>query len=49
MRPSDRIVVWDTETVEPVPGLTVARIGGHFEGAAVLHWSAGAGGRGAHR
>jgi hypothetical protein len=47
MRPSERIVVWATDTVEPVPGLTLARIGGHFDGAAVLHWPAGAGGRGA--
>jgi hypothetical protein len=47
MRPSEHIVVWDTETIEPVAGLTLARIGGHFEGAAVLHWPAGVGGRGA--
>jgi hypothetical protein len=45
-RPSPRVVVFD-ETVEPVPGLTLARIGGHFDGAAVLHWPAGADGRGA--
>ena len=29
------------EQVEPVPGLTLARIGGHFDGAAVLHWPGG--------
>jgi hypothetical protein len=46
MRPSDRIVVWEAETMEPVPGLTLARIGGHFDGAAVLHWPEGAAGRG---
>jgi hypothetical protein len=45
-RPSPRIELFD-ETAEPVPGLTVARIGGHFDGAAVLHWPAGSGGRGA--
>jgi hypothetical protein len=45
-RPSRRIELFD-ETVEPVPGITVARIGGHFDGAAVLHWPAGSGGRGA--
>ena len=28
-------------------GVTVARIGGHFDGAAVLHWPAGSEGRGA--
>ncbi|HEX4357250.1 MAG TPA: MBL fold metallo-hydrolase [Pseudonocardia sp.] len=45
-RPSPRIELFDNE-VEPVPGLTVARIGGHFDGAAVLHWPGGADGRGA--
>ena len=45
-RPSPRVQLWDDE-VNPVPGLTLARIGGHFDGAAVLHWPAGAGGRGA--
>ena len=45
-RPSDRIELWDDEVV-PVPGVTVARIGGHFDGAAVLHWPAGSAGRGA--
>jgi len=33
--------------VEPVPGVTVARIGGHFDGGAVLHWPAGSENRGA--
>lgn len=45
-RPSSRIELFD-EQAEPVPGLTLARIGGHFDGAAVLHWPAGSGGRGA--
>jgi hypothetical protein len=45
-RPSPRIELFD-ERVEPVPGLTLARIGGHFDGAAVLHWPAGSDGRGA--
>jgi len=45
-RPDERVELWDDE-VEPVPGVTVARIGGHFDGAAVLHWPAGSGGRGA--
>jgi glyoxylase-like metal-dependent hydrolase (beta-lactamase superfamily II) len=40
-RNSPRIELFDDE-IEPVPGLTVARIGGHFDGAAVLHWPAGA-------
>jgi hypothetical protein len=41
-RPSPRIELFDDE-VEPVPGVTLARIGGHFDGAAVLHWPAGRG------
>jgi len=45
-RPSPRVELFDDEA-EPVPGLALARIGGHFDGAAVLHWPAGAQGRGA--
>ena len=45
-RPSPRVELFDDEA-EPVPGLTLARIGGHFDGAAVLHWPAGAQGHGA--
>jgi hypothetical protein len=45
-RPSERVEFFDDQ-VEPVPGLTLARIGGHFDGAAVLHWPAGSAGRGA--
>jgi hypothetical protein len=45
-RPSPRIELFD-DGVEPVPGLTLARIGGHFDGAAVLHWPAGSDGQGA--
>ncbi len=44
-RPSPRITLYDDE-VTPVPGVTVARVGGHFDGAAVLHWAAGSGGAG---
>jgi hypothetical protein len=45
-RSSPRIELFDDE-VRPVPGVTVARIGGHFDGAAVLHWAVGSGGGGA--
>lgn len=45
-RPSDRIELFDEE-VTVLPGVTLARIGGHFDGASVLHWAAGAEGRGA--
>jgi hypothetical protein len=33
-------------TRELAPGLTLHQLGGHFRGSAVLHWAAGAGGRG---
>lgn len=45
-RPSARIA-WFDDDAEPVPGVHLARTGGHFDGAAVLHWPAGSGGRGA--
>ena len=47
MRPSDRVVFWEEERRELGPGLTLVRCGGHYEGGTVLHWSAGAEGRGA--
>lgn len=45
-RPSERIELFDDE-VSLFPGVTLARIGGHFDGAAVLHWAGGSAGRGA--
>jgi hypothetical protein len=45
-RPSPRIEYF-ADVATPVPGVTLARIGGHFDGAAVLHWPAGSDGRGA--
>lgn len=47
---SDPVVrFWEGETLDPLPGagLTLVRCGGHFPGSTVLHWAAGAGGRGA--
>lgn len=32
---------------EALPGATLVQCGGHFDGSAVLHWAAGAGGKGA--
>lgn len=32
---------------EVLPGVTLVQCGGHFPGSAVVHWAAGAGGRGA--
>ena len=46
MRDDPAIRVW-SERVEIGPGLTLVQTGGHFEGSAVLHWEAGADGRGA--
>lgn len=46
MRPSPAIVHFEEDEVEPVPGVRVIRTGGHFHGSTVLHWQAGAGGRG---
>lgn len=40
------IVEWAGKR-EVLPGVTLIQTGGHFEGSAVLHWSAGAGGKGA--
>jgi hypothetical protein len=46
MRPDDRIRFWSGEARPLHGGLTLIRCGGHFEGGTVLHWRAGAGGRG---
>lgn len=46
-RSSPSIVLWDGETRPLVGGTTLIRCGGHFPGAAVLHWPDGADGRGA--
>jgi len=47
MRPDPAVVLWEGESVEPIPGLSVLRLGGHFDGATVLHWPLGADGAGA--
>ncbi len=44
-RPDDLITLW-RDTHQPLPGLTLVQCGGHFAGSAVLHWAAGANGRG---
>src|SRR5919112_3871226 len=46
LRPSPNVRTW-SGTLEVVPGVTLVQCGGHFPGSAVLHWAAGAGGRGA--
>jgi glyoxylase-like metal-dependent hydrolase (beta-lactamase superfamily II) len=46
--PDEAIVFWEGERLDPLPGsgLTLVHCGGHFAGSAVLHWPAGAEGRG---
>ena len=45
-RPDDAIRTWSGD-VEILPGVTLTQPGGHFPGSAVVHWAAGADGRGA--
>ena len=44
-RPDPAVSLYEG-SLEPLPGLTLVQCGGHFDGSAVLHWAAGAGGRG---
>jgi glyoxylase-like metal-dependent hydrolase (beta-lactamase superfamily II) len=41
MEPSDSIRLWEGEEEELSEGLNLHRLGGHFEGGAVLHWKDG--------
>ena len=47
MRADGNIRYWDGEPLELMPGVTLIRCGGHFEGSAALHWKEGADGKGA--
>lgn len=47
MQPNPTIRFWAGGTVNALADLTIVRCGGHFPGSAVLHWPAGAEGRGA--
>ena len=47
MRPDSRLSFWDGDQLAIGDGLTLLRLGGHFPGGTVLHWSGGAEGRGA--
>lgn len=47
MNPTAAVRSWEGETLDLLPGLTLVRCGGHFPGGTVMHWSNGAGGRGA--
>jgi hypothetical protein len=46
MRPDPAIRLWEGETQELLPDVTLIRAGGHFPGGTVLHWAAGAAGQG---
>jgi hypothetical protein len=47
LRPDQCIDFWSGETKSLWDGMTLIRAGGHFAGGTVLHWPAGADGRGA--
>jgi glyoxylase-like metal-dependent hydrolase (beta-lactamase superfamily II) len=46
MRPEAVINFWEGETLPIMEGVTMIRCGGHFAGSSVLHWAAGAEGKG---
>lgn len=47
MRESPRIQFWEGATLSLWDGMTLINCGGHFDGGTVLHWPAGASGKGA--
>ena len=47
MRDDANVVFWAADSQQLPGGVTLIRCGGHFEGGTVLHWPAGADGRGA--
>ena len=46
MRPDPAIRFWESDTLALGSNLTLLRLGGHFPGAAVLHWTTGEDGEG---
>ena len=46
MRAAPCLQLWTEPTREILPGVTLIRVGGHFEGGTVLHWADGADGKG---
>ena len=46
VRPSENIEFWSGEILHLSEGLTLHRLGGHFKGGTVLHWTNGQDGRG---
>jgi glyoxylase-like metal-dependent hydrolase (beta-lactamase superfamily II) len=47
MRSAPCLQLWTEPTREILPGVTLIRVGGHFDGGTVLHWADGADGKGA--
>ena len=47
MRDDPAIALWQGQTKELAPGVTLICAGGHYPGGVVLHWAGGAGGKGA--
>ena len=47
MRADSAVQFWEGDTKPIGPGLTLVRLGGHFEGGTVLHWADWSEGRGA--
>lgn len=46
MRPSPAIRLWEGDALDVLPGATLLRLGGHFAGGTVLHWTGAADGAG---
>ena len=46
MRPDPAVQFWEGDTKPIGPGLTLVRLGGHFDGGTVLHWADWSEGRG---
>jgi hypothetical protein len=46
MRPDAAVTLWEGDTLQLLPDVTLIRGGGHFPGGAMLHWAKGAEGRG---
>ena len=46
MRPDPALQFWEGDTKVIGPGLTLVRLGGHFDGGTVLHWAEWSEGRG---
>jgi glyoxylase-like metal-dependent hydrolase (beta-lactamase superfamily II) len=46
-RPHPAVRHWEGDALELLPGVTLHRLGGHFDGGTVLHWADGPDGTGA--